>query len=108
MDEGFICLWQTDVQRKSTGAKRPRRRARPCGKERGNISRLTGYAVDSLLNGSLVSSASRAESFVSDADEDDRQEGKNEAGSGADMPLAKHNAEVIRVPGKEHLYRQGA
>jgi hypothetical protein len=64
---------------------------------------LTRDGLDLLGEAELVATRCGAEGFVSDSEEDDYDEGDEEGGGGADVPLAEDDAEVLCVPGEEHL-----
>ena len=63
----------------------------------------TGQGGDALVHGVLVAAAGGAEGFVAGGQGDDEQQGDDERGGGLDVPLAEDDAEVIGVPGEDHL-----
>jgi len=54
----------------------------------------------------LVAAGGRAQCFVERGDGYDREEGDYQASCGADVPPAEDYAEVLCVPGEEHLQFQ--
>jgi len=72
------------------------------GIERGN-ERLTGDALGLLGNVLFVSAGCGADGFVGCGEGYDGEEGEEEAASRSDVPPLEHDAEVRRVPGKQHL-----
>jgi hypothetical protein len=72
-------------------------------RERG-MGCLTRGIVDALRYGKLVPSAEGPYGLVARGDGDDGEEGGDEVERGADVPLAEDDAQVVRVPGEEHLY----
>lgn len=69
-------------------------------KRRVKLTRQSGYPS---VETSFVSSGQRAERLVAHRQKNDGQERKDEAGRGADVPLPEHDAQVVGVPGEEHL-----
>lgn len=65
--------------------------------------RLTGYGADALIEGFFVATRKGAEGFVAYGEEDYCDEGEDEGGGRADVPLSEDDAEVLGVPGEEHL-----
>lgn len=68
-----------------------------------SLDLLTRYSFQPGRQRRLVAARDRAQKFVANADENDGDEGEDERGVGADVPLAEDDAEVRRVPGEEHL-----
>lgn len=64
---------------------------------------LTRERVDALVHGVLVTAGCGAEGFVACGECDDEEERDDEAAGGADVPLTEDDAEVLSVPGEEHL-----
>jgi hypothetical protein len=67
---------------------------------------LTRRSLDAPGERVFVSSGEGAEAFVANGDKDDGDEREEEGEVGADVPLAKDDTEVLRVPCKEHLHKQ--
>lgn len=65
--------------------------------------RLTRCGVYPPVHDNLVSARARAQGFVPHPDKDDSDKTEEETGGRADVPLLEDDAEVGRVPGKEHL-----
>lgn len=64
---------------------------------------LTGCGADALVEGFFVSAREGTEGFVAGGEENYCDEGEDEGGGRADVPLSEDDAEVLGIPGKEHL-----
>ena len=67
---------------------------------------LTRNSLHSPVERDLVPPNTGAESLVADANGDDGEERDEQADGAADVPLSEDDAEVLGVPGEEHL-REG-
>lgn len=67
------------------------------------VSLLTGDGFQSGGQRCFVATRHGAQRLVAHADENHGNEGEDEGGGGADVPLAEDDAEVGGVPGEEHL-----
>lgn len=67
-------------------------------------SKLTRSGFLSLIDPSLVPPGGLAQGLVANADGDNGEEGEDQRRRAADVPALEYDAEVLRVPGKEHLY----
>lgn len=75
--------------------------------ERTAREKLTRKGIDALVHGLFVAAGGGAEGFVAGGESDDEEEGDDQAAGRADVPLAEDDAEVLGVPGEEHLCSDG-
>ena len=64
---------------------------------------LTRCSFRPLVHHDLVPPDALAEGFVTDRQSYNSQKGEDEGGIRGDVPLAEDDAEVVGVPGEEHL-----
>lgn len=67
-------------------------------------TRLTRSSISPLVYPGLVPPHALAESFIASYDGDDGEEGGDQAERRPDVPPLEDDAEVLRVPGEEHLH----
>lgn len=65
--------------------------------------RLTRDGFHPFAHDDLIPSGPGAQGLVAHADEDDGEEAEDEAGSGPNVPRLEDDAQVRRVPSKQHL-----
>jgi hypothetical protein len=73
------------------------------GYRKGREGGLTRCRFDPLVGSRLELPYAFAQRFVSGHDDHHAKEGQDQRGSGGDLPLAEDNANVVVVPGEEHL-----
>ncbi|KAI9640817.1 hypothetical protein NHQ30_010657 [Ciborinia camelliae] len=56
-----------------------------------------------FLNPRFIPTRQVANALVPGRDRDDRQQGNDERDRGSDVPPVEDDAEILRVPGEEHL-----
>jgi hypothetical protein len=60
--------------------------------------------LEALCHGTLVPPACLTQSLVAGAEGDDDEQGEDKAGGGANVPPLEHDAQVGRIPCKEHTH----